>query len=78
MEGSPKFSSEEGISVRDEVQHEAIFAVPFIEKYNGNLGSGICGVGTSNAYVSTKEISHGQDGVFSILLWEWANEVQGD
>lgn len=50
------------------MEHQAVFTVPFVKEYNGNLGSGVCGVGTSDAYVSAKKVSHGQDGILPILL----------
>jgi hypothetical protein len=78
VEGSPEFGGEERVSVRDEVEHQAVLTVPLVEEYYCYLGGGVCGVGTGDAYVGTKGVGHGEDGVLPILFWEWTDEIQGD
>jgi hypothetical protein len=51
VECGPKFSSEPYILVRDEVEHQAIFTIPFVKKGDSDLGSSVCGVDTGNVYV---------------------------
>jgi hypothetical protein len=78
VEGSPKFGSEECISVRDEVDHQTILTIPFVKEYHSDLGGCVGGVGACDACVGAKRVGHGEDSVLSILLRKWADEVQGD
>ena len=75
MEGCPKFGSEECIPIGDKVEHQTIFAIPFVEEHDSDLGSGVCGVGSSDANVGLEWVNYGQDGVFPMFLREWPNEI---
>jgi hypothetical protein len=44
MEGSPHVGGEEWVLIRDDVKHQTILAVPFIENYHSNLSGGVHGV----------------------------------
>ena len=66
VEGCPKFSGEEWVLIGNKVQHQPVFAIPFVEEHDGDFGGSVSGVGSSDADVGPKRVCHGQDSVFPV------------
>ena len=75
MECGPEFGGEKRVLIGDEVKHQSILAIPFIEEYHHNLGSSVHRVGGSYMNIGTEQVHHGQNGVFTMFLRKWSDEV---